>query len=165
MKDQKENEIVQVGSRYMSFSLAGCGYAVPLLNVKEVIAIPAVTKLANSPDYFLGITNLRGQVIPIFDLGKKLNVAEGEGKEKSVIIYEVGTFFVGVIVDSIDFVFSPTKENISPRPMLSEIQCSEAIAGIYRREKELVVFFDLAKVFSDQDMELAHSAGSEKAAA
>ena len=60
------------GDRYLSFNLGVEEYAVPLLAVREVIAMPEYTPVPYTPPYFLGIMNLRGQVISIMDLRQKL---------------------------------------------------------------------------------------------
>ena len=68
---EKKNESAQ---RYLQFDLGNERYAIALLNVKEVIPLPETTPLPDSPSYYIGIMNLRGQIISIMDFRKKLNI-------------------------------------------------------------------------------------------
>lgn len=58
--------------RYLQFDLGNESYAVPLSTVKEVIPVPETTPLPNSPTHYVGIMNLRGQIISVIDLRKRL---------------------------------------------------------------------------------------------
>lgn len=75
--------------RYLIFSLSGEEFAIPLLDVKEVIGPSEATPIPNTPSYFKGIINLRGQVISVMDLRLKLNLKKAEcGPEASIIILD-----------------------------------------------------------------------------
>ena len=137
--------------RYMSFSLGEEEYAVPLLQVREVIALPEVTVVPQTPSYFLGIMNLRGQVISVIDLRLKLGFKAGKTKETAVIIFDLGQAKIGVVVDTVNNVLSPTAEDISDRPAGSGNQ-HEYIAGIYRRTDKLVFLIDMAKALNMTDL-------------
>jgi purine-binding chemotaxis protein CheW len=87
------------GNRYLSFSLGTEEYAIPLLAVKEVIAMPEFTSVPYTPSHFLGIMNLRGQVISVMDLRKKLGIKPGSTAETAVIICDLSPLCIGVVVD------------------------------------------------------------------
>jgi purine-binding chemotaxis protein CheW len=89
-------------NRFIEFSLGGEDYAIPLLMVREVISVPDTTPIPKAPVHFLGIMNLRGQVISIVDLRKKLKVDSRKDKEEAVIIVDIGSMNIGVVVDSIN---------------------------------------------------------------
>ena len=72
--------------RFLCFSLGVEEYAIPLLEVREVIAMPEYTPVPYTPPYFLGIMNLRGQVISVMDLRQKLGVTARGDAETTVII-------------------------------------------------------------------------------
>ena len=104
------------GDRYLSFNLGVEEYAVPLLAVREVIAMPEYTPVPYTPPYFLGIMNLRGQVISIMDLRQKLGVKPLQQAETTVIICDLGGASIGVVVDSVNTVLSPKAEEICISP-------------------------------------------------
>lgn len=64
--------------KFLGFSLGTEEYAIPLLSVKEVIALPEITPVPFSPPHFLGIINLRGQIISVMDLRKKFALGEAK---------------------------------------------------------------------------------------
>ena len=99
-------------NRYLCFNLAGDYYAIPLLQVKEVIGIPEFTPIPYVASHFCGIMNLRGQVISVIDLRKKLNVPANKGDENSVLVCLLDNIVMGALVDSVDFVINLDKKNI-----------------------------------------------------
>src|SRR4051812_20439300 len=114
----------QSGERQLVFSLGAESFAIPLLSVKEVIAVPEVTPIPFAPAHFKGIMNLRGQVISIIDLRAKLGIKPRVGGETSVIICDLAPICLGVIVDSIDCVVAPESTQMSDRPELRESKAS-----------------------------------------
>ena len=138
-------------SRYLCFSLGSEEYAIPLLTVKEVIAMPEITPVPQTPAYFLGIMNLRGQVITILDLRQKLNIKPQGNSETSVVICDFEKFSVGVVVDSINSVLAPEENTIVPKPDLQNSKASAYVTGVYRKDKRLVLFLDIFKSLNIED--------------
>lgn len=95
---EKKNE-----KKYLVFRLNEDCYAVPLSDVKEVIGLPKFVPLPQSPDYFLGLINLRGQVVSAIDLKKKLGVASNaqNAERAAVILVEGEKITIGNVVDSV----------------------------------------------------------------
>lgn len=139
------------GTRYMCFSLGGENYAIPLLSVKEVIAVPHATPIPGTPSYFLGIMNLRGQVISVLDLRSKFGIKPGAGAETSVIICDLDSVVLGVVVDSINYVFSPEAKELSGRPDIPGNKQLDSIVGVFRKENDIVLFLDIAKALNVED--------------
>lgn len=159
---QERVEITDKGARYLSFSLGAEQYAIPLLSVKEVIAVPEITPIPFTPPHFLGIMNLRGQVISVIDLRQKLGIKTKAGAETSIIICDLGVTSLGVVVDSIDSVLSPDPSEVSEKPEIQSSKNTEYITAVYRKENRLILFLDIAKSLSFED----HKAmsGQKKAA-
>lgn len=140
------------GIRYLCFRLGDEGYAIPLLSVREVIAVPDTTKIPGTPNYFLGIMNLRGQVISVIDLRTKFQIKPKEGSETAVIICDIAPLSIGVVVDSINYVFTPKPEEIAEKPELYNAKSGDAINGVYRNNQDLVLFLDIAKALNVNDL-------------
>jgi purine-binding chemotaxis protein CheW len=70
-------------SRYLSFNVGKEQYAIPLLTVREVIGMPEITPVPFTPNYFLGIMNLRGQIISVVDLRLKLGLGAGKNTSET----------------------------------------------------------------------------------
>ena len=145
------NSTKETDDRYLCFALGVEEFGIPLLNVKEVIAMPEITPLPQSPNYFLGIMNLRGQVISIIDLRTKLGIKPQEKSETAVIICDLKPNNIGIVVDSIDRVIHPAKDQISEKPQLDDQKKNTYIQGVYREEQRLVLLLDIAKTLNVED--------------
>lgn len=146
-----------VFSRYLQFSLGGEEFAIPLSSVREVIAMPKVTPIPETPAHFLGMMDLRGQVISVIDLRKKMNIKPSPAAETTVIICDFSQFSVGVVVDTVHAVLTPGPGEISEKPMVQNLKGSEYITGVFRKDERLVVFIDIASILDVQDRVFAAS--------
>lgn len=147
--------------RYLCFSLGEEEYAIPLLSVKEVVAMPEYTKVPNAPKYFLGIINLRGQVISVVDLRARLGISAGFDKETSVIICIVDGNSIGVVVDTINQVVESHDNEVSSPPDISSANLAY-ITGVIRKDKRLIVRIDVAKMIALSEIKRL---GAQKSAA
>lgn len=138
--------------RYLSFSLGAEKYAIPLLCVKEVIAVPDITAIPFTPLHFLGIMNLRGQVISVMDFRIKFGIKIVPSAETAVIICDLNPLCLGVVVDSIDCVLAPKESELSDKPEIQSNKATDYITGVYRREKDLVLLLDIAKAMDVEDL-------------
>ena len=153
---QQEHEGAHLSEeRFLEFSLGEENYAIPLLRVKEVIAVPKTTPIPNTPAHFNGIMNLRGQVISVMDLRKKLNIKPQEqSEETAVIILDLSPVFLGCVVDSVNKVLSIAKSQISEPPEIEGHLKIKYIDGVYRAESKMIVLLDIAKALDIADLEI-----------
>jgi len=160
MSNETGSEIKSLteSERYLEFDLGSEHYAIRLLQVKEVIPVPETTAIPKAPSYFLGIMNLRGHIISIVDLRKKMGVASKQDlEEEAVIIADVGGIQIGVIVDSINRVLPVTMKDVSEVPEVSSQVNAKYIQGIFRKENSLTVLLDLGGVLDLKDLNFAKS--------
>jgi len=151
----KEVGFTGATERYLRFSLGEEEYAISLLRVREVIAVPEVTPIPQTPNYFLGVINLRGQVITVVDMRTKLGIKPINGPEMAVVICDLGSISLGVVVDSINSVIAPRAEDLSEKPELKNQKAMDYITAVYRHEKGLVLLVDIAGLFSFEDQAAA----------
>lgn len=146
----QHNETGPAGyERFIQFDLGTESYGIQLLMVKEVIPLPETTPLPNSPSHYVGIMNLRGQIISVVDLRKKLNVKpKSEELEEAVIIVEFEGVGIGVVVDSINRVLNISDNDISEVPEISSQINAKYIQGVYQGEKRLTIMLDLKSVLN-----------------
>jgi purine-binding chemotaxis protein CheW len=144
--------------RFLEFSLGEEDYAIPLLTVREVISIPETTPIPKAPPHFLGIMNLRGQVISIVDLRTKLKIKHREeNTEESVIIVDIDGMNLGIVVDSINKVLAFNLSDVNQVPEIESQVNAEYIDGVYRKEETLTVLLNVAKVLDLKDLSLVKS--------
>lgn len=145
--------------RFLEFALGQENYAIPLLKVREVIAVPNTTPVPYTPAHFVGIMNLRGQVISVIDLRKKLSITpKGNNEEIAVIIVDLDPVYLGVIVDSINTVLALSPEQISAPPKIESTRNTEYINGVYRQGNKISVMMDIAKILDVADHKAIKSA-------
>lgn len=159
MKDQIET--LESSGRFLCFSLGKEKFAMPLLQVKEVIANTETTSIPQAAPHFRGIMNLRGQVISVIDLRVKLKVGKPDvTPETTIVILDVNGLFLGVVVDSVDSVTSFDSSMISDPPVHDSSAKIDYIFGVARHEKALTLLIDLKKVLNTEDLKtLKHQVG------
>ncbi len=139
--------------RYLQFDLGEESYAVHLLAVKEVIPVPETTGLPNGPNHYVGIMNLRGQIISIIDLRKKLKVnPKKEDLEEAVIIVEISGVGIGLIVDSINRVLNIKSNDVTEVPEVSSQINAKYIAGVYKGAEKLTILLDLESILNIKEI-------------
>jgi purine-binding chemotaxis protein CheW len=149
---QVSNEIIQM----VSFELGGEVYGVDVLMVREIIRMPTITKMPNSPDYVDGIINLRGSVVPIISLRRRFGLCESERDNNSrILVMEIGNGMTGFIVDSVSEVIRIRSSEIQPPPplVLSGGFSQEFIAGVFNHADRLLVIMDIGRMFSEDEFE------------
>ena len=90
----------------LSFRIAGRDYALPLLQAREIIALPPLTHVPTTPPYILGVFNLVGRVVPVLDVAIKLGLGStAHGDRSCVVVADVPlageTAVVGILVEEI----------------------------------------------------------------
>jgi purine-binding chemotaxis protein CheW len=146
----EENSEIQ---RFLEFSLGEEDYAIPLLSVREVISVPETTPIPKAPSHFLGIMNLRGQVISVVDMRTKLKIkAKDNNSEESVIIVDLDGMNLGIVVDSINKVLAFSLKEVNEVPEIETQVNAEYIYGVYRKEDSLTVLLNVAKVLDITDV-------------
>ncbi len=158
MSDELNQKVTAGDSeRNMAFKVGDEQYAIPLLTVREVIAIPEVTPVPFTPKHFLGIMNIRGQVISVVDLRIKLGVPDKRNSETSVIILDHEDITVGVVVDSIDRVLVVSSEDRIPTPEIESKVNNKYIEGVFRVEDKLVLLIDILSLLDSKDLQTIRS--------
>lgn len=138
-------------SRYLCLNLGAEEFAIPLLTVKEVLGMPEVTPIPQTPTYFLGIMNLRGQVISVVDLRTKLGIKPSNSEETAVIILDLDDSSFGIVVDKVNSVQEISKEQLSEKPSLENSKANEFINGVFKKENGLILVLDISRTLSVGD--------------
>lgn len=127
-------------NRYMEFRVGGLFYAVPLLSVKEVISKPEVTAVPNMPAHFEGMINLRGQILGVFNVRKRLAAKDSAHKNEAevVIVIEQLGISVGMTVDEVTRVLHVDPQSIGPAPLKESDPAHLYIEAVIRTDRELV---------------------------
>ena len=140
--------------RMMVFNISNQLYALPLLRVREVIAMTTLTPVAFAPPFFKGIINLRGNVISVIDLKMRLCNQEIEkGRETAIIILDIENQSLGLLVDSVEFVCEFKNEQISDPEKLEKASGTNYVLGIAHHQDKLVQIIDYEKAVDIQEVQ------------
>jgi purine-binding chemotaxis protein CheW len=120
---------------------------------REILEIDNVTLVPDSPDYIEGIIKLREEIIPIVDLGKKINFKSKKDKNK-VIIVSIQGVIVGLLVDQISEIVKIDKINKANSLKVSQKLDKEFIKGILTLNEKLVIVIDMEKLFENLNIEI-----------
>jgi len=105
------------GQEFLVFTLGDEEYGIDILKVQEIRGYDQVTRIANTPDFIKGVTNLRGVIVPIVDLRVKFSQQDVEYNDNTVVIVlNLGQRVVGIVVDGVSDVLSLASDRIRPAP-------------------------------------------------
>ena len=146
--------------QFLSFTLAGSDYGVPILRVKEILRYEAITHVPSVPRWVRGVINLRGAVVPVVDVAVKLGLPGGAVTPRTcILVVEAGTGgdrrVMGVIADTVIEVLELDGGEIEPAPSFGAGIRLDYLAGMAKVGKGLVLLLDLDRALSADELELA----------
>jgi len=149
----------------LSFILDEDCFGAEISAIQEVIEYRRVTSVPRTPDFMLGVINLRGQVIPVVDLRSYfgLNLREIT-VDSCIIIIEVmlegEPCAVGLLADQVKEVVEFGVDEIKPAPKLGNKINARFIYGVAQHEEDLVILLWLSRIFSSDELQDVIEAGA-----
>jgi purine-binding chemotaxis protein CheW len=155
-------------SQYLTFKLEDEVFALDIGKVREVLDFTAVTKVPQTPDFMLGVINLRGSVVPVVDMRLKFGMTRTETTVNTCfIIVEIEidgeTTILGALVDSVQEVMDLDPDQIEPPPRIGTRLKTRFIKGMGKRDNQFIIILDIDKVFSADELAMVRE--MEEAAA
>ncbi len=137
--------IVELATFYIGDALCGMN----ILKVQEINKLMKMTKVPQAPDYVLGILNLRGQIVTIIDLGKKLGLGETDISldPRNIIVNSSGSY-VGLLVRKIGDVVEADMKKLEASPANMRGIQGDYFTGVYKTQSNLIGILDIDKVLS-----------------
>ena len=141
--------------RYLTFSLGQESYGIPVLNVREIIRLCAITPVPRMPTHIKGVINLRGTVIAVLDLRAKFQLSVGDYSDRACIIVVQlngadGTkHLMGAIVDAVEEVVQLSDNTIEPPPDFGGAPDTQYIMGVTTSTGSVKTLLDIEKIFLD----------------
>ncbi len=134
--------------QYLTFRLAGEEYGVDILRVQEIKGWERATRIPHAPSYMLGVTNLRGSIVPIIDLRRRFGLTVAEfGATTVVIVVRVAgentERTVGVVVDAVCDVYSVADAAVQPAPEIGAGADSAFVKGLATIDGKMLILLDL----------------------
>ena len=141
--------------QFVIFSVHEQIYGVEILKIKEVVSYQKITPLPNMKAFIKGVINLRGVILPVFDLREKFKLPETTYTSfHAIIVMEVSGRVMGVIVDEISDVVDLFPEEVQAASSLPPGVQAEYMKGIGKKESELIVLLDVDRLLSPEELEI-----------
>lgn len=127
----RRGPLLAEGGQYLTFSLGAEEYGIDIRCVQEIRGYAAPTRITSAADFVLGVVNLRGAIVPVVDLRRKLGLPHAKYDSATVtIVVSTGAQITGAVVDSVSDVLTVPADCIKPAPCLSTGVRPEQITGI-----------------------------------
>jgi len=139
--------------QFIGFQLHGGEYAIPIIKVREIITMPEITTLPDSPEYLKGITNLRGSVIPVVNIKQLMHIPENGTEPQKVIVISCGRMTFGILVDGITGVVSIDEASVESPETMPQGR-AEQIEGVAKIGSRLIVLLEPKKLIPLDDHSL-----------
>ena len=148
--------------RYLTFALAGEVYALPILDITEIMEYRALTVVPMMPSFLRGVINLRGRVVPVVDMAARFGHGHTDvARRTSIIIVETpnarddgqtATSSMGIMVDAVNKVVHLGEEDIEPPPAFGAGIRADFISGMAKYDSPFVIILDVSRVLSLDEM-------------
>jgi len=148
------NEAEATGtSQYLTFICAGEEYGVEILCVQEIKGWENVTRVPYTPNYLLGVMNLRGVIVPVIDLRVRFGLpARAMDGSTVVVVVRVrsshGEKTAGIVVDGVSEVYSVAPGDIKPAPSLGASVDGACVRGLATVDEKMVMLLDMDRLVS-----------------
>ena len=131
----------------VAFKLGREEYGISILQVQEIKRMTEITRVPHTPDYLKGVMNLRGSVLPVFDLKKRLDLPDNAYSDDArIVIVKVDEVTLGVIVDAVSEVLTIGQENIEPPQVVAGGVIANYLSGIGKINDRLLILLDINSI-------------------
>lgn len=141
--------------QFVTFKLDTEEYGIEIHRAKDIVSVPTITKVVNANEDLLGIINLRGRMLPVFDLRKRFNLPlQPLTKKSRVIVVENHGQDIGFLVDEVSQVLKTNKQSIETPPEDNQYNQTNLIKGISRLNNRVVLILEFDEIHNQVHKQL-----------
>jgi len=147
---REERKAVEATEHLATFFLSGEEYGVDVRLVQEIIRVSEITQVPRAPGFIKGVINLRGRIIPVIDLKRKLGLGEVSeaARQSRIVVVKVRDRLVGLLVDGASQVLKVPVASVEAAPEeVVEIDANY-LRGVAKLESRLIILMDLTRVLA-----------------
>jgi purine-binding chemotaxis protein CheW len=134
----------------VAFKTAGQDFCIDIMSVREIRGWVPATVLPHSPEYVLGVINLRGAVVPIIDLSVRLGMGRIESNDRNVIIIvNLGGQTFGLLVEAVSDILGVDTNAVQSVPDIAEAATAAFVKGIVIGDKASTRVLDVRNVLGE----------------
>ena len=140
----KEKKAIMEDVQVAAFKLLKEEYGVNILNVQEIKVLTDITRVPFAPDYIKGVINLRGSVLPVIDLKRRIGLEDAPYTDATrIVIMKIGEFSIGMIVDAVTEVLTISGRDINPAKDVSDSTSNRFVSSIGNIDARLIIMLNL----------------------
>ena len=139
---------------FLAFKLGTEEYGIDILRVQEIRSFEKPTRIAHAPQHVLGVTNLRGVIVPVVDMRLRFNLTPTYDGFTVVIVLNIGHRIMGMVVDSVSDVITLNPAQLREVPSFSAIIDSEHLLAIGDVDERMLILLDIDKLMNSPGMGL-----------
>lgn len=152
--DDDELEEDTQKDKYLIFRLGNEDYGIEVRYIIEIIGIQKITEVPDTPDFLMGVINLRGRIIPIIDVRTRFNLKFREYSERTcIVIVNFNETHIGLVVDGVSEVQSISESNVEPPPKTNKGSRSRFVQGMGKVGKQVKIILNLERFLNDEELE------------
>jgi len=138
-------------------------YGVPITSLHEIVRVPEITAVPDAPEYMEGVINLRGKIVSVLDLRKRLGEAQVvSSKRNRILVVEHKGRLSGLIVDSASEVLKIPASNIEPSPTEFLEGGLNCVTGLGKHQGRLIVLLDMTKLLESGALQQKGEVGGKR---
>jgi purine-binding chemotaxis protein CheW len=131
----------------VGFQIGRETYGVPITSLHEIVRVPEITAVPDAPDYMEGVINLRGKIVSVIDLRKRLGAKEVVSSRRNrILVVEHNGRLCGLMVDSASEVLKVPMSDIEPSSAVFQDGGLNCVTGLGKYHGRLIVLLDMAKL-------------------
>jgi len=135
------------GIQVVAFKLLNEEYGISILNVQEIRNLTDITRVPFAADYIKGVINLRGSVLPVIDLKKRLGLADAPYTDNTrIVTVNVGELHVGMLVDAVTEVLTIHSKPVDPKKAINGKEITRYLSGIGNVDGRLIIMLNLEEI-------------------
>jgi purine-binding chemotaxis protein CheW len=149
--------------KYLTFQLGKEAYGIGIMKVQEIVGVMPVTRMPKLPHFVRGLVNLRGKVIPVFDLRLKFGLERREDTDRTCIIVVrlsldgsrpgAAEVTLGVIVDEVSEVVNVPADAIEPAPAFGSSVDVSFLLGVGKLGNKVVMLLDADRILPREELQ------------
>ncbi len=141
--------------KYLTFRVASETYALNLRKTKEIIKPSKITVVPNTEEYIIGVINLRGQIVPVIDMGERLKLTGDKAaiELRKIIIVEIEDVLIGLMVAQVNEVVEVNEEKIEEVNETTDNIKRKYIKGVIRVKNNLIILMNLKNLLQSGSQE------------
>jgi len=152
--DDDELEEDTQKDKYLIFRLGNEDYGIEVRYIIEIIGIQKITEVPDTPEFLMGVINLRGRIIPIIDVRTRFNLKFREYSERTcIVIVNFNDTNIGLVVDGVSEVQTIPEANVELPPKTNKGSKSRFVQGMGKVGKQVKIILNLERFLNDDELE------------